>query len=294
MAQMSKSSVSGMDRAVNKRDKVLNQITYNEKYPDLMAKELDAKNEQKRLALENAAKKTLEPLQAAASPLSTNNKLREEALEVFSRKQHLPRLAVVQSALRLEKKQGEKAAAKFREAKIAKLDKDLEAHKAMLSAKYPTNVPEAGSEQAIATLKAAKDEEVRKMETFLADCEKVKQDRLEKVQATMSAKNTALKSALDKANNNISRMCAPNAPKVPRGNIMSIQNVKMYFSGIKAVDDLSFDIKEGEIFGLIGPNGAGKTTLFNCITRFYKQTEGKLYYRDGFGNVVDLDHYQIP
>ena len=55
---------------------------------------------------------------------------------------------------------------------------------------------------------------------------------------------------------------------------LSIHNLKMYFGGIKAVNDLSFDVKKGEIFGLIGPNGAGKTTVFNCITQFYKATGG--------------------
>ena len=56
---------------------------------------------------------------------------------------------------------------------------------------------------------------------------------------------------------------------------LSIKNLKMYFGGLKAVDDLTFDIKRGEIFSLIGPNGAGKTTVFNCITKFYKPTGGR-------------------
>lgn len=66
----------------------------------------------------------------------------------------------------------------------------------------------------------------------------------------------------------------------------------MYFSGIKAVDGLSFNIKQGEIFGLIGPNGAGKTTVFNCITQFYKPTAGEVLYRDRYDNVVPLTTYK--
>lgn len=66
----------------------------------------------------------------------------------------------------------------------------------------------------------------------------------------------------------------------------------MYFSGIKAVDGLSFNIKQGEIFGLIGPNGAGKTTVFNCITQFYKPTGGEVYYRDRYDDVVPLIAYK--
>ena len=61
---------------------------------------------------------------------------------------------------------------------------------------------------------------------------------------------------------------------------LSLSHLTMMFGGLKAVDDLSFDVKKGEIFGLIGPNGAGKTTVFNCITQFYKPKEGDIYYTD--------------
>lgn len=69
---------------------------------------------------------------------------------------------------------------------------------------------------------------------------------------------------------------------------LSIKNLKMYFGGVKAVNDLSFDVKKGEIFGLIGPNGAGKTTVFNCITQFYKATAGHMIIRNKENHVVDL------
>jgi branched-chain amino acid transport system ATP-binding protein len=50
----------------------------------------------------------------------------------------------------------------------------------------------------------------------------------------------------------------------------------MRFGGLVAVSDLSFTAARGEITALIGPNGAGKTTVFNCITGFYKPTEGRI------------------
>jgi branched-chain amino acid transport system ATP-binding protein len=55
----------------------------------------------------------------------------------------------------------------------------------------------------------------------------------------------------------------------------------MRFGGLVAVDDLSFTAQDGEITALIGPNGAGKTTVFNCITGFYKPSEGRLALRHG-------------
>ena len=52
------------------------------------------------------------------------------------------------------------------------------------------------------------------------------------------------------------------------------------FGGIKAVDDVSFEVKQGEVFTLIGPNGAGKTTIFNLVSRIYDPTGGRLIFED--------------
>lgn len=74
---------------------------------------------------------------------------------------------------------------------------------------------------------------------------------------------------------------------------LSVKGLKMYFGGVKAVDDLSFDVRKGEIFGLIGPNGAGKTTVFNCITQFYKPTGGTLLFRGAEDKIIDLTKQQV-
>ena len=63
--------------------------------------------------------------------------------------------------------------------------------------------------------------------------------------------------------------------------LLHVEHLTMRFGGLVAVDDLSFDAREGEITALIGPNGAGKTTVFNCITGFYKPSEGRLALRHG-------------
>ena len=63
--------------------------------------------------------------------------------------------------------------------------------------------------------------------------------------------------------------------------VLRVEHLTMRFGGLVAVDDLSFEVKSGAITALIGPNGAGKTTVFNCITGFYKPSEGRLALRRG-------------
>ena len=59
--------------------------------------------------------------------------------------------------------------------------------------------------------------------------------------------------------------------------VIDIKALTMTFGGLKAVDQVDLDVREGEIVGLIGPNGAGKTTFFNCITGIYPPVEGDIY-----------------
>jgi len=77
------------------------------------------------------------------------------------------------------------------------------------------------------------------------------------------------------------------------GNILEIKNLAMHFGGVKAVDDLTFDVKEKEIFGLIGPNGAGKTTVFNCLTKFYQPTRGQMYFKSKLGESINLNELVV-
>ena len=65
--------------------------------------------------------------------------------------------------------------------------------------------------------------------------------------------------------------------------ILRVEHLTMRFGGLVAVDGLSFSAQRGDITAIIGPNGAGKTTVFNCITGFYKPTEGRIALAHGSG-----------
>ncbi|MCC2095658.1 MAG: ABC transporter ATP-binding protein [Hyphomicrobiales bacterium] len=72
--------------------------------------------------------------------------------------------------------------------------------------------------------------------------------------------------------------------------LLQVEHLTMRFGGLVAIDDLSFTTGRGDITALIGPNGAGKTTVFNCITGFYKPTEGRLAFaRRGRAEPASVD-----
>ena len=60
---------------------------------------------------------------------------------------------------------------------------------------------------------------------------------------------------------------------------LEVRGVSLRFGGVRALTDVSFSVKPGELFSIIGPNGAGKTSIVNCISGRYRPTEGKLFYR---------------
>jgi branched-chain amino acid transport system ATP-binding protein len=76
------------------------------------------------------------------------------------------------------------------------------------------------------------------------------------------------------------------------GPLLRVEHLTMRFGGLTAVNTLNFEAAAGEITAIIGPNGAGKTTVFNCITGFYKPTEGRIALRHGgpqiFGELEDM------
>ncbi|MEX1279685.1 MAG: ABC transporter ATP-binding protein [Acidimicrobiia bacterium] len=61
--------------------------------------------------------------------------------------------------------------------------------------------------------------------------------------------------------------------------MVEVSNLSLSFGGVKAINDVSFEVEEGELFAIIGPNGAGKTSIFNCLSGVYKPQEGSIKWR---------------
>ena len=63
------------------------------------------------------------------------------------------------------------------------------------------------------------------------------------------------------------------------GVLMEMKNITLRFGGVVAIQDISFDVREGEIRAIIGPNGAGKSSMLNVISGFYHPQEGEVWYK---------------
>ncbi|WP_028604550.1 ABC transporter ATP-binding protein [Ottowia thiooxydans] len=77
--------------------------------------------------------------------------------------------------------------------------------------------------------------------------------------------------------------------------LLSAKNLSVRFGGVLAVNDVSFDVRRGEVFTLIGPNGAGKTTVFNLISRIYTPTSGTIDFAgsNGMLNLTAQPPHQV-
>ena len=75
-------------------------------------------------------------------------------------------------------------------------------------------------------------------------------------------------------------MRAPQGTEIVAGDVLlSLENVSLAFGGVKAISDVSFDVRKGEIRAIIGPNGAGKTSMLNVINGFYQPQRGRITFK---------------
>jgi branched-chain amino acid transport system ATP-binding protein len=77
----------------------------------------------------------------------------------------------------------------------------------------------------------------------------------------------------------------------PDRPLLVVEHVGKNFGGLRALDDVSFEVAEGEVLGLIGPNGSGKSTLFNVITGFLPASSGSVSFNGE--NITNLPAYEV-
>lgn len=78
--------------------------------------------------------------------------------------------------------------------------------------------------------------------------------------------------------------------------LLTVNNLSISFGGLKAVDNVDFEIKKSELLGLIGPNGAGKTTVFNIISGFYSADAGSIKFENQEitqANAAEVNHFGL-
>src|SRR5882762_7409930 len=75
-------------------------------------------------------------------------------------------------------------------------------------------------------------------------------------------------------------MRAPSGGEIAAGDVLlAVEGVSLAFGGLRAINDVSFDIRKGEIRAIIGPNGAGKTSMLNVINGFYHPQSGRITFK---------------
>jgi branched-chain amino acid transport system ATP-binding protein len=74
-------------------------------------------------------------------------------------------------------------------------------------------------------------------------------------------------------------------------SLFKADDIAIRFGGVRAVDAVSFEVNQGEVFSIIGPNGAGKTTIFNLISRIYQPSTGRLFFQDR--DITEIPPYRI-
>jgi branched-chain amino acid transport system ATP-binding protein len=303
-------SLNKEQRLANRILALRHRISITKQLPSLRADKLQAIREQKVLAKANRYAPELLQLERATVPATELFLLdKTKELAKLDRQEHLAFRAFRQSLYREEKlldkdynptgdlsKEAQAKLAAFQTANAS----DYAKKRQTLQASFISSHPEMSKAQ-LATAKQAFEKRQAEIDALLAkDREAMEAEDAQKLadyQEGIDAKVAILQKKLDVLTTEMDGILKAkeisDSYTLPEDVVLRLENLSMHFGGLKAVDELTFDVKQGEIFGLIGPNGAGKTTVFNCITQFYKPTSGNIYYRTPVGRTVSLNDYVV-
>lgn len=260
---------------------IRNARTLNQKKkPEKLNATLGRKNEKRILKLVRSYNKSLAPLyKSSLEPSAVADEKMQRELRKFDMKQYW-KYRQVNHAYALCVFSGDAQARQTHVEALGALAAAREEKVKTLTAQKDRYIAEQVSDES--ARQAAAQEYAEKLAAAQAEIDKtveqLENERKERVEQ-MSRK---CEEKIAQINGNAEELT------IPDDVVLSVNNLCMYFGGLHAVEDLSFDVKQGEIFGLIGPNGAGKTTVFNCITQFYKCTAGEILFRNNENIVIDM------
>jgi branched-chain amino acid transport system ATP-binding protein len=281
-------------RLSRKIDTLTTKINFNEQYLEYLIQKKQNLTLKKINNFEEGIDKKLAPLAIAANIKFETNQLKEKALiEKFEKKYYWKKRAVTTSKKRAIAKDGSsKEIAKKFDTKIELLEEELAKKKQAIVDKFhPTSTDLASK---VALFNQEKDTLEKQLQQHIRILKQKESDYIEQNEQSFVKKDTKLKAKKDKYTQKLNKRLGSEGKKLLDDKVLlKVDNLSMKFGGLKAIDDLSFEVKKGEIFGLIGPNGAGKTTVFNCITRFYTPTTGTIYFSNRKNETIKLNDVKV-
>lgn len=278
-----------LKRLVRIRDNALAAINFNNSYIAI-AKDL-AENRSTRLLNKKSLKikRKLFPLEKkATSEKDLAMQSLESKLDALKNKQRLPRLAIEQTFKRKSNKRGKDAAEVYRKKALLKLDKvqqDIRSKYEKIAALSNTE----SNAECLVHYETELKKQTARFDAFKTVSEQRMSRKFKKLESRTTSKIAGLQKRVDRSSEKLAKLGDATQESMQQSDtVLEVNDLVMKFGGLKAVDQLSFSVKKGEIFGLIGPNGAGKTTVFNCVTQFNKPTAGSIYYRNKSDDIVNM------
>ncbi len=278
------------------------RVQFNESYLPIIKERLDQRTEKKLKRLKQKHQRLLLPFELATLDDDTYQEvMTADQIKRLEDAYAWKKRAVRQSHARAVKRNpdDEKKADVKRDARLKQLEEALDNKKQALLDKHQRHLEQAVIEANRAAYEAKKAELTAQYQQLQTRLETQDEDRFKRISEKRLKKIEPLNELLETKRAQLLKVLAEDPDteqrldKLDEKDVLGIENLTMKFGGLKAVDDLTFNVREGEIFGLIGPNGAGKTTVFNCITQFHRPNSGNMYYRNVNREVVSLNAFKV-
>ncbi len=278
-----------LNRLFVKRDNMTSKISFNESYFAIVKNDMEENLDITISKNIVQMKRKLLPLEKRAISDKEKSEYKfETKLNNLINKQRMPKLAIEQTFIRQSGKKGIKIAEANKKKAFGKLREQENKLKTKWH-KVIENCSDKGSSVSLAQFEKETKNQTVKLEAFIKLNKQKIVEKSVKLSDKKKIENANLLKKIDAINKKLEKLGDITQEAMLETNtVLEVCELEMHFGGVKAVDKLSFNVKEGEVFGLIGPNGAGKTTVFNCITQFNKPKGGTIYYRSKSGKIVNM------